>query len=159
MANRHAPTKGSPYARILNDHIGRADELPLDRTISGRPHLKKLRRAMLRTEEHLQRRTKDKKAFIRYADLKSRLCDAVATAYFDEGYLRGEVVGAAELRRVRATGRALVRSVVEAGLQAGLSQRDVAVALLNTARAFIVGSSPGQGHRASRRRSLQHLLK
>jgi hypothetical protein len=83
MTNRIVSAKGSPYAQLLSDHVSRSDELPIDSRISRLPAIKRQRKDMLAVEARVQRRAPDKKAFIRYADLRSRLADALAVAYFD----------------------------------------------------------------------------
>jgi hypothetical protein len=144
MPKRNSQTKESAYAVLVGDHVRRSDEVPVDRAMARAPAVRRLRRKMRGLESKVQEQVPDRKAFIRYADLKSKLCDAIAIAHFDEGFVRGEIAGRGELAKARAAGRTLVRSVVDAGLRAGLSPRDVAVALLDTARAFVFG------HRARR---------
>lgn len=134
-------TSPSPIRQHVRDNT-QQDAIPVDDAVERKPAVARLRSHVLRLTERVQARHPDARAFIRYADERARLEALRTDAYFDEGYARGEVAGAAAGRQASAAGRALVRQVTEAALAAPLPRPTVIATLLEAARGLVLAAPP-----------------
>ena len=133
------------YDAMVAEHGARTGERVVDANVHRLPDLARLRRRVVAEERRLLTARSDKRAFIRYADMRSALEGRRMEAYFDQGHERGRLMAlaAGQAEGGRHQLRRLVDEVVEAVMGSGLPPGLVATVLLDAARAVVAGWRTG----------------
>ncbi len=140
----------SPYHQLLQDHVQRTFELPVDLVVDNDGDAMRLLQEVLKLQRKLTLPGPAGRTFLAYANARSRLAALREEGYFDQGFLRGRLAGLAEVRLRRREGRDLARKVTEIALASGLDHAAAAVAVLETACA-LVGAACCRTTKARRR--------
>ena len=116
---------------------------PVDVAIDRLPRVANLRRSLLRLAKRWQGEASDQQAFVAYEDLRLEYLMLREQGYFDAGYRYGLLAGRAESRDASATANPAVRAFAhQVGLAAAVAkipQPRIAAALMEIARAMVLG--------------------
>jgi hypothetical protein len=139
--------------RPFPDHYSAAqppragEEHPIDVLIGELPEIASRRRKLSQMANNVRSQVHDETAFVRYVDCVSEYTARREQLYFDVGFERGLLAGRAETRAASAAARALVHQI---GLLVATSNTplpDVAAALLEVARAVVLGLLQQRRHK------------
>ena len=123
-------------------HGGRRGS-PVDVVIDRLPKVASLCRRLLRLAKRWQGEVSDAQAFIAYEDLRLEYLRLREQGYFDAGYHYGLLAGRAESHAASAAEnpavRAFAHQVVLAAAVARIQQPRIAAALMEIARAMVLG--------------------
>jgi hypothetical protein len=119
---------------------GTSDEHPVDLLIDAMPEVARRRRRLVRMAGLWQRKVGDERAYIAYEDLRLEYFSLREELYFNAGFERGLLAGRAEGREADADTRAFAHQIGLAVATADLPQSHIAAALIDVAKAVVLGS-------------------